>query len=70
MGLGWPVMFRPLEDDAHVALLLPGNAFRNDRLKRPIVAVNTRRKPERDAKAVARALRCSCFKRACSKGSE
>jgi hypothetical protein len=63
-------MFRPLEDGAYVALLLPGNAFRNDRLDRPVVTVNTRRKPERDAKAVARALCCSCIKRACSKGSE
>ena len=70
MGLGWPVKFRPRECGAHIGLFLRSNAFCNNRLKRPIIAVNTRWKPERDAKPIARALRRSCFKRACSKSLE
>jgi len=70
MGLGWPVKFRPRECGAHIGLLLRSNAFCNNRLKRPIIAMNTQWKPERDAKAVVGALRCSCCKRACSEGSE
>jgi hypothetical protein len=62
-------MFRPREGGARIGLLLRSNAFCNNRLKRPIIAVNTRWKPERDAKAVAGALRCCC-KRACSKRLE
>src|SRR5262249_2730864 len=34
--------------------------------KRPVVAVNTRRQPKHGAEA----LRCSCFKRACSERAE
>lgn len=56
MGLSWPVMFRPPERGAHVGLLLLGNAFCNNRFERPIIAVNARWKPERDAKTVAAAL--------------
>ena len=67
---GWPVMFRPLEDGAHIDLLFGGDAFCNNRLERPIIAVNARWKPERDAKTITGALRCSCFKRTCSKSLE
>src|SRR6267378_1208264 len=65
MGLGWPIVFRPLEDGGDFGLLLPNDASRNNRLKHPIIAVSTRWKPDRDPKAVVGALRCSCFKRAC-----
>jgi hypothetical protein len=47
MGLGWPVIFRPLEGSAHVGLLLRSNAFCNNRLERPVIAVSTRWEPER-----------------------
>jgi hypothetical protein len=70
MGLGWPVMFRPLENSTHVGLLLPSNALCNNRFKGTIIAVNTGWKPERDAKAIAGALRSSCFKRAGSESLE
>jgi len=70
MRLGWAVIFRPLKGSAHVGLLLSGDAFCNDSLKRLIIGVNTRWKPERDAEAVAGAVRSSCFKRVCSKSSE
>jgi hypothetical protein len=70
MGLGWPIMFRLLEDGGDFGLLFPNHAFCNNRLKRLIVAVNTRWEPKRDPKAVDGALRCSCFKRAGAEGSE
>jgi hypothetical protein len=70
MRLFWPVVFGPLEDGADLGFLLTSNAFSNNRLKRAVIAMNARWKPKRDAKAVAGALRCSCFKRAFSKGSE
>src|SRR5260370_37611444 len=57
---GWPVMFRPLEDGAHIDLLLGSDAFCNNRLEHRIIAVNIRRQSK---------LRRSCFKGACSKGS-
>jgi hypothetical protein len=63
-------MFGPLDDGADLGLLLTSNAFCDNRLKRAVIAVNARWKPKRDAGAVAGALRCSCFKRPCSKGSE
>jgi hypothetical protein len=44
-------MFGPLEGEADVASPLCSNGLSNNRLERPIFAVNTRRKPERDAKA-------------------
>ena len=62
MGLGRPIMFCPLEDGGDFGLPLLNDASFNDRLERFIVAVNTRRKPERNAEAVAGALRCACFK--------
>ena len=70
MGFRWPIMFGPVEDGAHVGLLLFKDAFQNDRLKRPVINGNTRWKPESDAKAVAGALRCAGFERACSKRAE
>jgi hypothetical protein len=69
-GPGWPVIFRPLEDSGDLGLLLPSSAFCNNRLERPIIAVNTRWKPERDAKAVLGALRCPGCERAYSECSE
>jgi len=57
MGLGWPVMFGPLEDGADLGLLFSGNAFRNNRLERAVIAVNARWKPKRNAETVAGALR-------------
>src|SRR5258706_15632559 len=68
MGLGWPIMFGPLEDGANLGLFLAGNAFCNNRIERAIIAVNPRRKPKRDAEAVAGALRRVGFERARSKG--
>jgi hypothetical protein len=53
MGLGWPIMPRLLEDSGDFGLLFPSDACRNNRLKRPIVAVNTRREPECHPKGVA-----------------
>jgi hypothetical protein len=70
MRLARPVMFRLFKDCAYVGLLLASNAFCNNRLKRLIIAVNTRWKPERYARAIGDPLRCSCVKRACAKGSE
>jgi len=70
MGFGWPVMFRPLEGGAYVGLLLRGDAFCNNCLNPPIIAVNARWKPERNPKSIARASRCARFKRACSKSLE
>jgi len=43
MRLGWPIMFRLLEDRGDFGLLLPNDAFCDHRLKRPIFAVNARR---------------------------
>jgi hypothetical protein len=63
-------MFRLLENGGDFGLLFPNHASCNNRLERPIVAVNPRWKPKRDPKAVDGALRCSCFKRAGSEGSE
>ncbi|MHC2791191.1 hypothetical protein ACVINZ_000203 [Mesorhizobium jarvisii] len=54
----------------HVGLLLPSNALCDNRFNGTIIAVNTGWKPERDAKAVAGALRSSCLKRAGSESSE
>jgi hypothetical protein len=70
MRLDWPVMFGSLEDGTDLGLLLTSNAFCNNYLKGAIVATNARWKPKRDAEAIAGALRCSCCKRTCSKGSE
>jgi hypothetical protein len=49
-------MFRPLEDGVHIGLLLASDAFCNKRSKRPIIAVDAGRQPERDAKAVTALL--------------
>ena len=62
MGFGRPKMFRPLEERGDFGLLLRNDAFCDDRLKRPIFAVNTRRQPKRDPEAIAEAIRRSCFK--------
>ena len=70
MGLDWPVVFGPLEDGADLGLLRTGNAFCNNHLKRAIIAVNSGWKPNRNAKAVAGALRRTCFKGSRSEGSE
>jgi hypothetical protein len=35
-------MFRPLEDSGDFGLLFPNHASGNNRLKRPIIAVNAR----------------------------
>jgi hypothetical protein len=59
--LGWPAMFRPLEDGAHIDLLLGGDALCNNRLEHRIIAVNIRREPKRDTESVLGALRRSCF---------
>jgi hypothetical protein len=48
-------MFCPLEDGSHFCLSLSRDALCNDRPKLPMVAVNTRRKPERCAKSAASA---------------
>jgi hypothetical protein len=63
-------MFCSLEDGGDFGLLCLNHASGNNRLKRPIVTVNTRWEPERDPKSVVGALRSACFKRACSEGSE
>jgi hypothetical protein len=63
-------MFRPLEDGGDFGLPLPSDAFRNNRLERPVIAVNTRWEPNCDANAVVGALRCSCFERGRTEGSE
>jgi hypothetical protein len=52
IGLGWPIMFRSLEDGGDFGLLCSNHASDNNRLKRPIIAVNTRWEPECDPKAV------------------
>ena len=70
MGLAWPIMFRLLEDGGNFGLLLSTDAFCNNRLKGPIIAVNTRWEPKRDPKAVDGALRCTFFKRACPERAE
>jgi len=70
MGLFRPIMLRLLEDGGDFDLLFPDYAFGNDRLKRPIIAMNTRWEPKRDPKPVVGALRCSRLKRARSEGSE
>ena len=51
MGLGWPIMLRPLEDGGDFGLLLLDDAFRNKCLKLTIIAVNARWKPERNPEA-------------------
>jgi hypothetical protein len=56
MGLGWPIMFRSFEDGGDFGLLFSNHASGNNRLKRSIIAVNTRWEPERDPKAVVGAL--------------
>ena len=50
MGLGWPIMFRPLEDGGDFGLLLLGDASCDHRLERPIIAVNPEWEPERNPK--------------------
>src|SRR5262249_50714052 len=65
-----PIMVRSLEDCAHVGLLVLGNAVRNDRLERPVIAATPRRKPERDAPPVAGALCGSRLERAGAEGPE
>ena len=70
MGLGWPIMFRLLEDGCDFGLLFPDHASCNDRLERLIIAVNTRGEPECDPQAVVGALRRPCFKRTCTEGSK
>jgi hypothetical protein len=70
MGLGWPVIFRSFENGGDFCLLFPNDAFRNNRLERPVIAVNPWWEPNRDPNAVLGALRCSCFKRARTKGPE
>src|SRR5260370_13477992 len=67
---GWPVMFRPLEDGAHVDFLLGGDAFCNNRLEHRIIAVDIRREPKGDTESLLVALRRSRFKGARSYGSE
>jgi hypothetical protein len=52
-------VLRSLEHRAHVGLLPHSNGFCDNRLKRPIVNMNTRRKPQRHAKTVAGSMRCS-----------
>jgi hypothetical protein len=63
-------MFRSLENGGNFGSLSRDHAFCNNRLERPVIAVNTWWEPERDPKAVVGALRCSCFKRARSESSE
>jgi len=57
MGLGWPMMFRSLEDGGDFGLPFPNYASGNNLLKRPIIAVNTRWESERDPNAIVCALR-------------
>ena len=70
MGLGWPIMFRPLEDGDDFGPFLLSDASCDHRLERPIIAVNPRWEPERNPEAVLRALRCASFKRVLPEGSE
>src|SRR5258708_8869762 len=57
MGLGWPVMFGPLEDGADLGLLFSGNAFRNNPLERAVIAGNARWKPNRNPHTLPRPSR-------------
>ena len=41
MGLSWPIMIRLLEHAGGFGLLFPTHASGNNRLKRPIIPVNT-----------------------------
>jgi hypothetical protein len=70
MGLGRAVLFGSLDGHAHVDSLLGSNGLSDNRLKLLIFGMNTRRKPKRDAQAVAATLRCSGPKRACSERPE
>src|SRR6516164_4152447 len=70
MGLGWPIMFRPLEYGGYFGLLLLNDASCDQLLERLIIPVNSRREPERNPEAVVGALRCTSFKRVFSEGSE
>ena len=70
MGLGWPIVFRLLEEGGDFRLLLLSDASCDHRLERPIIAVNPGREPERNPEAVVGALRCTSFKRVFSQGSE
>src|SRR6516162_9554327 len=70
MGLGWPIMFRPLEDGGDFGLLLLSDAFCDHRLERSIIAVNPRWEPERNPESVVGALRRASFKRVFPEGSE
>src|SRR5260370_37419859 len=57
MGLGWPVMFGPLEDGADLGLLCSGHSCRNNRLQRAVLAVHARWQRNRHAEAHAGELR-------------
>jgi hypothetical protein len=86
MGLSWPIPFRSLEHGSDLGLLFLddalGNnrperpviamsaALGNNRPERPVIAMSARWEPERDPKAVVRALRCTSFERICSERSE
>jgi hypothetical protein len=41
MGLRGPIMFRSLENGGNFGLLSCDHAFCNNRLERPVIAVNT-----------------------------
>ena len=70
MGLRRPIMLRLLEDGGDFGLPFADHASLNNRLKRLIIAMNTRWESDCDPKAVIGALRCSRLKRARSEGSE
>ena len=70
MGLGWPIMFSPLEYGGDFGLLLLSDASCDHRLERPIITVNPRWEPERNPEAVGGALRSASFKRVFSESSE
>ena len=70
MGLGWPIMFRPLEYGGYFGLLLLNDASCDQLLERLIIAVNSRREPECNPEAVVGALRAASFKGVFSEGSE
>jgi hypothetical protein len=63
-------MLRSLEDGGDVGLLFLNDASANNRLKRPVIAMNARWEPERDPMAVVSTLRCSYFERTCSESPE
>src|SRR5262245_47152049 len=69
MGLGRSVLFRLLEHGTHVGSHPVCDALRNDRLKHRVIAVNTRREPERDAETVAGSLGRARVERAGPEGA-